>query len=393
MKEMKIILSGVETQNKGAELMLYAILQEIEREHPSATVYIPMDAIPQGVDYIRTPVHLTYRPMDQLKRWLGTHHIEGILSRLHLTCFIIDDARIVKNVDFFINANGFAFSDQCNLGPDAEHYWEKTLSGYKKQGTKIVFMPQAFGPIEKPITKIVVQAINKYAALIMPREDMSMKYLEEAGGDMRRVFRFTDFTSLVKGIVPSEYSHLDGACCIIPNMRMIEKGIMERNDYIDLLSRFVDLIASKGKVAYLLNHEGIRDENLAKTIARHAQAEGHKVEVVSGLNALEVKGLISTSYVCISSRFHGVASALNSCVPCLATSWSHKYAALFNDYKIEDGLLDISDTKACLRQIDNYLVANYNHQIRNHLNNMVPVIQNENRIMWKKIWETKELVG
>ena len=34
---MKIVLWGVETNNKGAELMLYAILQEIERKFPDAT--------------------------------------------------------------------------------------------------------------------------------------------------------------------------------------------------------------------------------------------------------------------------------------------------------------------------------------------------------------------
>lgn len=35
---MKVVLSGVETNNKGAELMLYAILQEIERRSPGSTI-------------------------------------------------------------------------------------------------------------------------------------------------------------------------------------------------------------------------------------------------------------------------------------------------------------------------------------------------------------------
>ena len=37
---MRIVLSGIETNNKGAELMLYAILQEIERKYPNAEVFV-----------------------------------------------------------------------------------------------------------------------------------------------------------------------------------------------------------------------------------------------------------------------------------------------------------------------------------------------------------------
>ena len=51
---MKIVLTGVETNNKGAELMLYAILQEVERTFPDAEVYISPNAIPQGLNYLQT---------------------------------------------------------------------------------------------------------------------------------------------------------------------------------------------------------------------------------------------------------------------------------------------------------------------------------------------------
>ena len=37
---MKYVLNGVETNNKGAEIMLYAILQEIERRDKDAVVYL-----------------------------------------------------------------------------------------------------------------------------------------------------------------------------------------------------------------------------------------------------------------------------------------------------------------------------------------------------------------
>ena len=45
---MRIVLNGVETNNKGAELMLYAILQEIERKFPDAEVFMPYLALRRG---------------------------------------------------------------------------------------------------------------------------------------------------------------------------------------------------------------------------------------------------------------------------------------------------------------------------------------------------------
>ena len=71
----------------------------------------------------------------------------------------------------------------------------------------------------------------------------------------------------------------------------------------------------------------------------------------------KLKALISTAYLCVTSRFHGVASALNSCVPCLATSWSHKYEELFRDYGMTDCVLDLNDMDAITQRISAFLSA------------------------------------
>ena len=63
---MKIVLSGVETNNKGAELMLYAILQEIERKWPHAKVYLDANADSKGLKYLKSKVCLKYWPISHL---------------------------------------------------------------------------------------------------------------------------------------------------------------------------------------------------------------------------------------------------------------------------------------------------------------------------------------
>ncbi|MBQ4476970.1 MAG: hypothetical protein II945_00005, partial [Bacteroidales bacterium] len=81
---MKILLSGVETNNKGAELMLYAILQEIERKYPDAEVFIPKDRVSQDLDYVKTPLNFKFCNYRLIDRGFSIFHVNGILRRLKL---------------------------------------------------------------------------------------------------------------------------------------------------------------------------------------------------------------------------------------------------------------------------------------------------------------------
>lgn len=108
------------------------------------------------------------------------------------------------------------------------------------------------------------------------------------------------------------------------------------------------------------------------------------------MNALEVKGLIANSYMVISSRFHGVASALNSAVPCLATSWSHKYEMRFKDFGQENCVLDLQNFPLTLGQIRPFLDSETNHQIREQLIGAKRKITLETNAMWETIWNQIE---
>lgn len=380
---MKIVLSGVSTINKGAELMLYAILQEIECRFPEAEVFLPVNSINHGLKYIDTPLRLKYKPIEKFIKVIRKCHLNGILRVLHLPEFL-DDVYAIKDADYFLDSSGLLFSDQQKSLSAQLYKWEHLLRAQKAQGTKIVFLPQAFGPIEKSCTKKVLASLNKYADLILPRENVSYQYLKGSGIlDMSKVHQFTDFTSLVEGKIPHQYTHLKGCVCIIPNERMISKGAISMDAYLKLLKTIIKEVQKKQKSVYLLNHEGKKDENIAYRISN---ALGGEIEVVTNLNALETKGIISTAYVVVSSRFHGVASALNSCVPCLATSWNHKYKELFNDYEMQEGVMPLDDTDKALDLVRNYLDESKNHHIRMLLEKNVPKIKAETQEMWRMVW-------
>lgn len=378
---MKIVLSGVETNNKGAELMLYAIVQEIERRFPKSEVYIPAWYVKQGKDYVKTSLRLNYNPYSY---YIGKYHLRGLFAKLHLNVSTLNRLTVVKDADWFLDGSGFLFTDQYKKLGGIFSYWDVILKSYYKSNTKIVFLPQGFGPAEKPATRKMFGVLDKYATAIIPREKVSLEYICNSGIiDMSKVKMFTDFTSLVEGVFPNNYEHLKNGICVIPNMRMIDRGAIPMEDYKSLLKEVILKAGASGHPIYLLNHEGKQDEEFAKMLSHELSGE---IQVVTDLNALETKGLIASAYLVVSSRFHGVASALNSCVPCLATSWSHKYEELYHDYGLDGFLLSLDDADAVANSVQRLLNPQENHRIREQLAISSRNIKEQTREMWDYVW-------
>lgn len=379
---MNIVLNGVETNNKGAELMLYAILQEIERKYPNAKVYLPFGAYQKNLSDLHTSLNLKNIPFLFIRRIACKLHIPEILR-----CFNIDSSFITfRNFlkpDYFIDASGFAVSDQWKLSAIDVKRWKYICNRYGKGRTRMVMLPQAFGPAEMPQTKMIMKMLSNSADVIMPREQVSKEWLLRAHVNPDKIYLFPDFTALVEGIPPKGYEHLYGGICIIPNCRMIDKGIISSDNYLNILNQIALLVKSSGRPVYFLNHEGPDDEKLAKLCVDRLNG----VQVVSKLNALEIKGLISTAYLCISSRFHGVISALNSAVPCLSTSWSHKYSELYKDYGLNDRVLHLDDIEEVCMKVKSLMDIYNNEAERNLLKLVKPSVISRTKQMWEIVWK------
>lgn len=374
---MKFVLSGVETKNKGAELMLYAILQEIERKFPNSEVFIPADRIFQGKGYIKCPLKIT---LTYEKKWKSL--LKVVLFKLNIDYPVLLYPSVVKNADYFIDASGLLFSDKMIRDKYRLIPW-KNLVRYKKQKTKIIFLPQAFGPLETILPQKSVRIISDNANLVFARENVSYRYIVDLGIRTDKIKVCTDFTSLVDGIFPQKYERLRSGVCIIPNRQMVKTGVMDLDSYVSFLSFVVTLVKNKGFQPYMLNHEGRGDDELMSLVKKDVNFD---LETVSDLNALEVKGLIGSAYLCISSRYHGVANSLNGGVPCLATSWSHKYAELFKDYGLDDCLLDMFKFTNAENKISEFLQPVTNQKLRSHLVGVVPKIKEKTRNMWNLVW-------
>jgi len=363
--------------------MLYSILEQIENKYPESTV-IFNDNNP-NIQFPKIKTHLHF--IKPLRLMLGPYPWV-ILSRLNLPYSWFTELYPPKHPDLILDASGFRFGDQWNHSEeylDNLEYYYKTV---KANGAKIILLPQAFGPFKTNNGKKSAEILNRYADLIIAREPTSNKHLTEAGINPGKILHFPDFTIATKGLFPDRYHHIKGGVCIIPNRKMITHTRFSPQEYFDKMESIISLIQQSGKQVFLLNHEGKKDLKICKGINRKLD---NRLTIITGLDAKEIKGVIGSSYMVISSRYHGIASALNQGVPCLATSWSHKYQLLFEDFNVKDHIIDLNEKSELTKNKIESLLDPVNHsKLRKQLFTQINELKISTERMWKIVWQVAE---
>jgi colanic acid/amylovoran biosynthesis protein len=65
------------------------------------------------------------------------------------------------------------------------------------------------------------------------------------------------------------------------------------------------------------------------------------LRIIDPADTLDTKAILAAASALVSSRFHGLVSALSAGVPSLACGWSHKYAELMADYGAGKHIADL----------------------------------------------------
>ena len=151
---------------------------------------------------------------------------------------------------------------------------------------------------------------------------------------------------------------------------------------IDFLLKSIKFFQEDKKEVFLLNHEGQEDLDLCFAINRELE---EPLEIVTGLSAKQVKGVLAQAYIVISSRFHGVASSLSSGVPCLSTSWNHKYKMLYADFEMKDQVIHLDEGWEINKLRLQDMLENGN-VYRNSLVEIKEKLILKNEEMWNTVW-------
>ncbi|MCH7637654.1 MAG: polysaccharide pyruvyl transferase family protein, partial [Proteobacteria bacterium] len=164
-------------RNKGAELMLLAIIARLRAAYPDATLTITPSA-PKGSEPFSKVTALGIYPKASLTRfgieWGGVATL--IPRRLRQRYGLVLD----RDVDVVIDAAGFAYSDQWGDRPAVE--LARATRRWRRRGTKVILLPQAFGPFTDPVIRAaIVQAVDN-ADLEIILDDFGIKKADLRAG-------------------------------------------------------------------------------------------------------------------------------------------------------------------------------------------------------------------
>ena len=350
---MLIEIKGAQFGNQGARLMLAASLQRLSARFPQARFAMStgpnaspaeLSSVP-AVNRIRlhrrqfdlTP--LAYHLPRALHRWL---------LRRHRVC--------EPGLSAVLDVSGYAYGDRWGVVSASQTAAQ--LVRRHARGRPYIFMPQAFGPFTSPRFQAFGAALRR-AALICPRDSVSQDHVEQLlCGASSVLLRAPDITigMAANNSALAASGVTARTVLVIPNARLLDRPSQRypattgtwQTDYVPMLLRLIKTITARGHSVRILNHGGAQDTALCAALAASVQDS----RVIREADPAAVKGVIGAAGLVISSRYHGCVHALSQGVPCIGTSWSHKYEALFADFEVSSLLLTTPDVSYALQILE-----------------------------------------
>lgn len=376
---MLIEIRGVQFVNKGALLMLEACLAQLRQQYPTAQIALAPNKnspfLARAAVGALQKVSLRFRGYDfnALSYWLPVRFRRFLR---HWFGFVFE-----ADLDLVLDASGFAYGDQW--GGRNVRLLAAEIIRLKKHHTGYVLLPQAFGPFSRQPDQQALENGLPAAILVSARDEQSFQHLA-AHAPAADIQQFADFTNLLEptGLAGSSQLPEQPYGLVIPNSAMLgprNNNNAWRTVYLQQLQTAIQLMRERGIRPMLLNHEGKADEKLCKQLLEIDAS----LEIISPDSALEVKAWIAGAQLVICSRFHGCVSALSSGVPCIGTSWSHKYEMLFAEYE-QQALIQPDTSEEELRRLMEQVCSTENRQL---LQQRAEYWKQQSRLMWQTVFQ------
>jgi len=371
---MNIEIIGTQFINKGAELMLLAIIDQLKKRNKD--IDFCMEPHPYFSPYKNYAPLGIYSKLPYNKRGINFGSIYTLIPfNIKKTFGHIKDSEI----NIYLDASGFQYSDQW--GENSARKLATSIKKWKKQGSKVILLPQAFGSFKSEKLQKHMNIIIEYADIIFAREETSYNYLKSIN-DNNNILMAPDFTNLIS-VNLDENSEYKNKICIVPNKRMIDKT-KNANNYIKALREIINELTHHKIEYFFLIHEGKEDKNIIEQLRLLK-----KPLIIETDDAIEIKKIIGESQGMVGSRFHGLVSSLSQGKPVIALGWSHKYYELLKDYGCEQYVFDFKKSNV-KKQIEVFINMDIYFNTINTINSKSIELKKQSQEMWDKVFKVME---
>ena len=390
-----IEIHGTNTQNRGAELMAIAIAEQLRQRYDKVKIVVPA-----GFGDLNSLVkHDFYTTSEQApSRYLRLRNLMrrsfGLPPTMNTTAleqwflrqvslFSPKRHRTIhpRDIDFVLDASGFAFGDQWGA-KFSQRLYEK-MERPARKGKPLVLLPQALGTFEQPATATATQKLIHRASRCFARDIISKQQAEAIALETDRIALCPDFTPLVAPFASGTSSTKSPYCSIVPNYRMLDKGD-DATAYLDFLSQAAGHSLQGNQQIVFVLHDSDEDKKVMSLLADR----GIEMNIYTSADPRELKGFLGGSQFVIGSRFHALVSSLSQGVPCIGAGWSHKYPELFADYDCgEFHLADLKDSTSLKQRIDRLSDEEENREIRKRIHAAGQNIKDKIHSMWNEVFD------
>lgn len=359
--------------NRGAQAMLETVIGRLSDASPGLRfhvfTYYPGDDR-RIVDDPRVSLHSS-TPLALVAWLLPWALLFGVLRRVfgHRILALAPAAiRALGNSTALVDLAGVAFIDgREKFLP----FNTLTLLPAWLLGTRVVKMPQAMGPFDRPVNRLFARLVLPMCRMVWARGGRTFEHLAQSGFSGVRfvqaddiAFNFHEAWSLThEGDAPLRklFEQLDvlrngkdvrGVVGICPSAVVAVKSRQEGGQYESVLGELVRDLSAKGFIVVLFPNAtrdvaGDAERNNDLPLIRRILDDCLRANIQQAplildfdVNAAGIKCLIAQMDIVLVSRFHAMVGALSLGVPAAVLGWSHKYAEVMARFGMDANVMD-----------------------------------------------------
>lgn len=343
------------TGNKGAAAMAVAAIEGLTERLPPGTRFMLFSLYPRRDRACNRYGNVTVVPASPLHSVVILPIISialSILRRMHfptaLPVRLYGPLRAMLSCDLILDLSGISFV----VGRPAGLLFNvSTIVSPVVLGIPCIKLSQAFGPLGGGPNRAAARMLLRRLTAVFPRGDVSASHLASAGIDTESVSPDLAFTLQS----PERAVAGEGAS---PRIAVIPSEVMRRRcgklgiDYPGEMADFcsaasiefgaeIVLVAHSNLGAEIRSHNN--DYQVCREIIDRIGSSARVTAVLDELGPEELRSVIASCSIAVSSRFHGMVSALASGMPVIATAWSHKYLEVMKSFGMQDFVVAARD--------------------------------------------------